>query len=229
MKTVRLLLTFLLQVLCASFLGAQGAYLEKGVNGMGGEAKFVIGRDGFTGFGIVSGYSIGGILDVGGSVNYTLGELQGLDSTDIRAAVDYGVSVIKQSAKIPLSLKIKGSYGINKVFSEYLDNTSATRRGTGYTLGLNMASNIRLTSSWLIRVSLFGDYGSTKYITLPEGAQEATPGAVNHSADLYLGGALGFLFAFPQGPILAVQAELRSNKDLAVQINPILSVAFPQR
>ena len=47
--------------------------------------------------------------------------------------------------------------------------------------------------------------------------------------NLYFGGGLGFLFVFPKGMILAVQAELRADRDLALQINPILSVAFPQR
>jgi len=228
MKRVRsLLVVFLL--LGTLVVSAQGAYLEKGVNGIGSEARVVLGLDGFKGLGIVSGYSIAGILDVGGSVDYSLGELEGLDSTDLRAALDYGVNVLKQSARVPLSLQIKGSYGIHRVLSEYLDNTNATRRGTGYTLGLNLATNIRLTPSWLIRVSLFGDYGSTKYITLPEGALETTPGVVERAADLYFGGGLGFLFAFPQGAILAVQAELRADRDLELQINPILSVAFPQR
>ena len=64
MKSVRPLLPFLL-LLFAFTAGAQGAYLEKGVNGMGGEARVALGLDGFEGFQIASGYSIAGILDVG--------------------------------------------------------------------------------------------------------------------------------------------------------------------
>ena len=76
----------------------------------------------------------------------------------------------------------------------------------------------------LIRVSLLGDYASTTYTT------QGTPfDGVERVGNLYFGGGLGFLFVFPKGMILAVQAELRADRDLELQINPILSVAFPQR
>jgi len=224
MKRVRSLLV-IFQLLGTLFAGAQGAYLDKGVNGMGGEARVVLGLDGFEGLGIVSGYSIAGILDVGGNFGLTYGSLGGYDSTDLRMALDYRINVLKQTAGLPLSLQIMGSYGLNNVLSEYLDNDNATRRGTGYTLGLNLASNIRLTPSWLIRVSLLGDYASTTYTT--KGNILNITG--ERVGNLYFGGALGFLFAFPQGAILAIQAEMRVDRALELQINPILSVAFPQR
>jgi len=224
MKLARLLYIPIV-LLCAFAAGAQGAYLDKGVNGIGGEARVTLGLDGVEGFGIVSGYSIAGILDVGGNFGLTYGSLGGYDSTDLRMALDYRINVLKQTAGLPLSLQIMGSYGLNNVLSEYLDNDNATRRGTGYTLGLNLASNIRLTPSWLIRVSLLGDYASTTYTT--KGNILNITG--ERVGNLYFGSALGFLFAFPQGAILAVQAELRADRDLELQINPILSVAFPQR
>ena len=77
----------------------------------------------------------------------------------------------------------------------------------------------------LIRVSLLGDYASTTYTT--KGNILNITG--ERVENLYFGGGLGFLFVFPAGAILAVQAELRADRDLALQINPILSVAIPQR
>jgi hypothetical protein len=47
--------------------------------------------------------------------------------------------------------------------------------------------------------------------------------------NLFYGGGLGFLFVFPKGQILAVQAEVRADEDLDLQIHPILALAFPQK
>ena len=186
----------------------------------------MLGLDGFEGLGIVSGYSIAGILDVGGSVGLSLWQSRGLTLPPTCAWLwTIRINVLKQTTGLPLSLQIMGSYGINNVFSEYLDNDNATRRGTGYTLGLNLASNIPLTPSWLIRVSLLADYGTTTYHD-PGGHPSGT---VERVGNLYFGGTLGFLFVFPRGATLAVQAELRADQDLEFQINPILAVAFPQR
>jgi len=224
MKSVRPLLPFFL-LLFAFTAGAQGAYLEKGVNGMGGEARVALGLDGFEGFQIASGYSIAGILDVGGSVEYSLGKYVDLDSTDLRTAIEYRINALKQTSGFPLSLQISGSYGLNKVFGDYLDNNVSTRLGTGYTLGISISSNIPITSNWIIRISLLSNLGSTTYKTYSSTGTITTDRVDN----LYFGGALGFLFKFPLGTILAVQAQLRADRDLALQINPIVSVAIPQR
>ena len=223
MMTVRALPRVIL-LLCAFAAGAQGGYLEKGANGIGSEARVMWALDGFKGIGILSGYSIAGILDVGGSVDLTRGMLQGYDSTDLRAAFDYRINVLKQSPGVPLSLQIRGSYGLSNVLSEYLDDDHATRRGTGYTLGLNLSSNIGLTDFWLVRVGLLGDYGSTTYTTVGD-----TLNTVEREANLHFGGALGFLFVFRGGATLAAQVELRADQNLELEIHPILAVAFPQR
>jgi hypothetical protein len=229
MLTTRQLLSVLMLMLCSLPARAQGAFLEKGVNGFGAEGKIELGLDGISGVGFVGGYSIAGILDVGGSVEVSLGELGGLDSTDLRTAIEYRVNVVKQSQKVPFSLQLAGSYGINRVFSDYLDSTGEIRRGTGYTVGLVLATNIRLTPFWLVRLGVSGDYGSTRYVTLPEVAGELTEGTVNRTAEAHLGGTLGFLFVLTSGTTLAIQGELRVDKDLAMQVNPILAIAFPQR
>lgn len=234
MKSKRMLILIML-LLCSFGVGAQGAYLEKGVNGVGSEARIAFGIGGFQGFEVVSGYSIAGILDLGGSIGTNRRQLSGYPSTDLRAAFDFKLNVLKQAAGIPLSLQILGSYGLDNVFSEYLEINDATRRGTGYTLGLNLASNIRLAPSWLIRVSLFGGYDSINYSTIepiiptppPENPQTFT--TVERVTNLYLGGALGFMVVFPHGAIFTVLAELRADQDLEFQINPTIAVTFPQR
>ncbi len=91
-------------LVCSFGAFAQGAYLEKGENGFGGEARLMWSQDGFEGVGVVTGYSIAGILDIGFDLGYTLGELEGTSSTELGVAFDYNVNVLKQSARVPLSL-----------------------------------------------------------------------------------------------------------------------------
>ena len=221
-----LLLAFM--ILMGVDADAQGAYLEKGTNGFGGEAKIELGLDGFQGIEIVSGYSIAGILDVGGSVDYHLGELEGLDASDLRC---YRLSsqcgqTVSQGAFLSSNRGfLRNQPGTQRVFGQYERHPAGHRVHSG----AEPRTLIRLTPFWLIRAGLFGDYGSTKYITLPEGSLETSSGTVQHSADLSFGGSLGFLFVFPRGTTLALQAELRADQDLELQINPILALAFPQR
>jgi hypothetical protein len=223
MNIVRAALSILLLVLCYWPSGAQGALLEKGVNGFGLESIFRLGSDGLRETEIASGYTIAGILDVGAAVDVGFGQLGGYDATDLRTAFEMRVNLVKQTEGVPLSLQLVGSYGLNNVLSEYLDNDNATKRGTGYALGLNLSSNIRLLPFWLLRASLFGEYGSITYTT-----QGDTLNAVAREGSLFFGGTFGFLFVFPRGTTIAILAELRANSELTFQIGPVLAVAFPQ-
>jgi hypothetical protein len=223
MKTIRVALPILMLAFCSLPSDAQGAYLPVGVNGFGGELKVALDPDGLLGMEIFSGYSIAGILDVGASVDVGLGRLGGYDATDLRTAFEMRISLVKQTEGVPLSLQLVGSYGLNNVLSEYLDNDNATKRGTGYALGLNLSSNIRLLPFWLLRASLFGEYGSITYTT-----QGDTLNTVEREGSLYFGGTFGFLFVFPRGATIAILVELRANPENNIQIGPVLAVAFPQ-
>ena len=216
-------------LVCSFGAFAQGTYLEKGQNGFGGEVRLMWSQDGFKGMGVVTGYSIAGILDIGFDLGYTLGELEGTSSTELGVAFDYNVNVLKQSARVPLSLQIMGSYGLVNVSSEYLDTRDLIRRGTGYTIGVDLSRNFRLTSYWLLRMNGLVDYESFTYTDTDTSAVPPTVAVQEHIGNLLFGGGLGFLFVFPRGSTLAVQAELRADQDLELQIHPIIAVAFPQK
>jgi len=215
-------------LVCSFGAFAQGAYLEKGENGLGGEARGIWSRDGFEGVGIVPGYSIAGILDIGFDLGYTLGEIGGSIASELGIGFAYRAHVLKQSPRIPLSLQIMGSYGLVNVSSEYLDTNDLIRRGTGYTIGVDLSRNFRLTSYWLLRMNVLTDFESITY----NDRKFDNPTVITnqeHVGSLFFGGGLGFLFVFPRGSTLAVQAELRADQDLELQIHPILAVAFPQK
>jgi hypothetical protein len=202
---------------------AQGIYLEKGDNGFGGEFRTVWNREGFEATEVTVGYSIAGILDIGGGLTYTTGKLGGFSSSDLRFAFNYRINMLKQSSQVPLSLQIRGSYGLNDVISEYLDNDNATRRGTGYTIGLNITRNFRLAQFLLLHLNMLVDYESISYSTVGD-----TLNFEDHVRNLYYGGGGGFLFIFPKGQILGIRAEVWADEDLALQIHPIVGIAFPQ-
>jgi len=216
--------------LFASFgVFGQGTYLEKGVNGFGVELRTMVSPQAFNGVGFSTGYSIAGILDVGFLLDYTLGEISGSDSSELAFGFDYNVNVLKQSETVPLSVQITGSYGLARVESDFLESNDLERTATGYTIGLDLARNFRLTSYWLLRINALIDYKSFSYLTTDRSAVPPTPSTTQeYVRDLYWGGGLGFLFVFPKGQILAIQAELRADQDQKLEIRPILAAAFPQ-
>lgn len=223
MKLARLLFAALL-MLSAIHAFSQGTYLEKGTNGFGGEARLIWTAEGFQGVGIGSGYSIAGILDIGASLVYTLGELGGFDASDLRVAFDYRVNVLKQAPGVPLSLQIIGSYGLNDAASEYLDNDNAVRRGTGYSIGLNLIRDLRIIDFLALRLNLLVDYESITYSTFGD-----TLDSTEHAGTLLYGGGAGMLFILPKGQTIALRAELRADENLDLQVVPVLGVAFPHR
>jgi hypothetical protein len=219
-------------LLCSISIHAQGAYLEKGDNGFGVEVRGMWTPEAFKGVGFTAGYSIAGILDVGIDLGYSLGELSGSDSTELSLGFDYNVNVVKQSAGVPLSVQIIGSYGLANVSSDALA-PDLVRRATGYTIGVSLGRNFRLTSFWLLRITGLLDYESKTYTdteVIINGDGEPVLAVVNrdHVKNLFFGGGLGFLFVFPKGQTLAIQAEVRADEDLELQIQPILALAFPQ-
>jgi len=208
---------------------AQGAYLEKGQNGFGVEVRTIWTPQAFKGVGFSTGYSISGILDIGFDLGYTLGELAGSDSSELSLGFDYNVNVLKQSATVPLSLQIVGSYALANVSSEYLDINNLERRATGYTIGAGLSSSFRFTSYWLLRLSILVDYESFTYTDTDTSVAPPVVADQERVRNLFFGGGLGFLFVFPKGQTVAVQAELRADQDLDLQIHPILAMAFPQK
>jgi hypothetical protein len=207
---------------------AQGEYLEKGQNGFGGEVRAMWSQDAFKGVELVSGYSIAGILDIGFDLGYTLGEISGSSSSELSLGFAYNVNILKQSRRIPLSLQVTGSYSLVNVNSDYLDTQNWERRATGYTIGLDLSRNFKLTSFLLLRFNGLVDYGSFTY-TLTD-MTPAIPAVLGqeHLRNLFFGGGGGFLFVFPKGQTLAIRVEVRADEDSALQIHPVLGVAFPQ-
>ena len=222
MKLARMSITLLLLLFSIS-LFAQGVYLPRGQNGFGAEARVIWNEDGFEATDVTAGYSIAGILDVGAGITCKSTEFGGSSATDLRFAIDYRVNVLKQSARVPISVQIMGSYGLNDVTGEYLETNNARRRGTGYTIGLDVSRYIRLARFLRLHLNALVDYESVNYITTV-----IVPGSVDYLRNLYYGGGGGFLFVFPKGQTLAVRAEVRADQDMKLHIQPIIGVAFPQ-
>jgi hypothetical protein len=209
---------------------AQGEYLEKGQNGFGGEFRAIWSPDEFMGVELVTGYSIAGILDIGLDLGYTLGEISGDSSSELSLGFTYNVNILKQSRRVPLSLQVTGSYGLVNVRSDYLEIQNWERSATGYTIGVNLSRNFRLTSFWLLHLNGLVDYESFTYTTTDPAAVPPTPTTVQeYVRDLFFGGGVGFLFVFPKGQTLAIRAEVRADEDLELQIHPVIGAAFPQK
>jgi len=222
MKNLCLFCTLIFLVISVGSF-AQGVYLAKGQNGFGAEARVIWNDEGFGATDVTAGYSIAGILDIGAGFTYTPTDFGGSSATDLRFAFDYRVNVLKQSPRVPISVQIMGSYGLNDVTGEYLETNNARRRGTGYTIGLDVSRDIRLVRFLHLHLNALVDYESINFITTGIG-----PDSVDYLRNLYFGGGGGFVFVFPKGQTLAVRAEVRADQDMKLHIQPIVGVAFPQ-
>ena len=223
MKMIPMILLGALLVTPARLV-AQGAYLNKGVNGFGTEARAVLSLEGFDGVGITSGYSIAGILDIGADLGLSLGELGGREAADVRVAMVYNVSVLKQSEGVPVSLQVLGSYGATTVISNYLDEDGAQRRGLGYTIGVSLSRSFRLTPVASLRLSLLADYESAALATT---GGTAIPDSTEYRRTLFAGVGVGAGFAFPRGTALVITAQMRADQDFRFEVRPILAFAVP--
>ena len=166
-----LLTPFLILLLLLFFsaeISAQSSLTKNGLNG----AMF----DGYTsfdidniigGFGGRLGYSIGGILDVGAVFSLSYGEVESGDSSETNIGLRYGIMLLKQEDRVPVSLQLEGEYGYSFVESEYFTDQSPQlqREGQGYDLKMRLYRDVGSDEDSMTRLGLFGGMRSYNYTT----------------------------------------------------------------
>ena len=160
----KIILVSVLFFICSAIsISAQSRHFEEGVGGSGFNLTTVFDSSGLTAIGFSTGYSIGGIMDFGVSLNTQSGMIDSYESTDLGFSLYYNMLVFKQNTLQPINVQLEGSYGYKNTISEYLDNFSRDRTSQGFSLGVLLFHN--LFSGRLFSFSIGGKMDYTNYIT----------------------------------------------------------------
>ena len=146
-------------------LSAQSSYIPRGLNG----SSFVTGisldnwhlRDVYAKL----SYSIGGILDIGATVQYGFTSIGGASAYDVKMTIHYSTIALKQDESIPVSAKIGGSYGFSKMGSTFLQENDLEREGIGYDIGLSLFRDFYILSELALRFGIRSNFHSYNYTT----------------------------------------------------------------
>lgn len=112
------------------------------------------------------GLSIGGVLDLGADFSIAGGEIESEDTLETSIGIRYGVMVLKQENRSPVSLTIGGTYGYSYVESDYYSDQNLQKEGHGYSLGMELVRDFLLGSNVLLRLGGYGEFRRYNYSIL---------------------------------------------------------------
>ena len=209
---------------------SQSAYLDDGVGGSGFFVNGVIDDSGFSTIGIISSYSIGGIMDFGIDLKTEQGTIDNNDSTDLNLSLLYNLIAIKQSVSQPINVQLEGSYGYINTTSDYLDYYNRRRTGQGFNLGIFLYHNF--FSSSIVGFNLGGKLQYSNFLTttydytdpnIPEIVSEA------RTENIKYGGAVSFKFHPELWPLFNIGLSVfyDPNSEI-VEYLPSINIIAPQ-
>lgn len=226
-KHVLVIILFILILPVTAF--TQSRYLEEGIGGPGFE--FGLGIDDYklTSFSVATGYSIGGIMDIGVLGERASGTLYTADRTDINFGFVYNLIIVKQKQDLPFSIQLEGSYGYTNVSSDYLDFFHYQKEGQGFKVGASIYSEMAVSDSFSI---LFG--GKSLYenylFTQTDISDPAAP--VVNSTERVEELKLGFLFyismKLDRWPVISIGSDvLYPVNEQGILLKPSVSFTLP--
>ena len=225
------------KILCASLLlcialagvaFGQSSHLNRGANGAAFEGG--VSLDNWhlaVAYGKLS-YSIGGILDVGASLQYGFTSVSSVEAYDVRLGINYSTLALKQDDSVPISARISGSYGFSKVGSSFLDDNDLAKEGIGYDIGLALFRDFHFTPSFSFRIGIQADFHSYSYTTdliyTPPDTVITQYPVFQRDEEFYFGGETGFAFELTPLIAVAIGAEIVFDTDLVPFLKPLVRI-----
>ncbi len=208
---------------------AQSAYLERGDNGAGIEARGAWTDEGFLGGGVSAGYSIAGTMDFGAAVDANVVSETNDDATDVQVSAVLGVQVFKQGSAFPFSLRVAGSYGLAFVSSDALDSNGEQKTGTGFSVIADLYRDLFATGPVGIRLGVTGGYRSRTYTTNSLSPQPApSPYPIEERLTALWYGANGsLLLRTPNRRVVVAGCSLELDRSNAWRLVPALALVAP--
>ncbi len=173
--------------------------------------------------GVAAGFSIGGVLEVGVGMDLKSDEVADQDAREVGGRITLAVSPLRQGAGVPISLLLRGSYGLTRTHSDYLDDNGKSMRGQGFTAGLTLLREFRL-QRMSFRLGATSDYRSYVYTTDTESPPAST---TSREGDLTYGAFVGLGVLLSSGALLTTDVVATTGSDGVIQVGPLVRLAFP--
>ena len=162
------ILILLLLIFFSADISAQSSLTKNGLNGalFDGHTSFDLDNI-LGGFGGRLGYSIGGILDIGATFSLSYGELESEFSRETNIGLRYGIMLMKEEDRVPVSIYLDGEYGYSFVESEFFTDQSPQlqREGQGYDLKMRVYKDVKVEPESMTRLGVFGGFRSYNFTT----------------------------------------------------------------
>lgn len=172
---------------------------------------------------VSAGFSIAGVLEVGVGMGLNRDEVGGQEAREVGGRITMGVSPIRQEAGAPLSLQLRGSYGLSRTHSEYLEDNRQTVRGQGFTARVTLLRQFGIQST-SVRLGVNADYRSYTYTTDTESPPSTR---TSREGQLGYGAFIGLGVHLPSGTVLTMDAVASVDSDLAIQAGPAVRLSVP--
>ncbi|WP_321992047.1 hypothetical protein [Marispirochaeta aestuarii] len=167
-----IVLTLFLLSICSLEISGQSSFVKSGLNG----AQFEV-NTGFDPSGIVKsfggkiGYSIGGILDLGGIFSVEMDEIESRDVNNTSIGLAYGLMLIKQEKRTPFSARIGGAYCYSFIDSSIYNEANLQKEGHGFDVRFSLLRDFNFGELVMLRFGLFGEFSSYNYTILDRSLQ----------------------------------------------------------
>ena len=228
----RVFFVMLILLLPAAALSAQSSYIPRGLNGSSFETGISLNNWRLRDIYGKLSYSIGGILDIGASVQYGFTSIGGASAYDVKLALHYSSIALKQDESIPISAKIAGSYGFSKMGSAFLEENDLEREGIGYDIGISLFRDFYIIPELAIRAGLRSNFHSYSYTTdliytPPETVITQYP-VYQREEEFYFGGEVGVSYQITPVIDLAFTGIMMFDTDLRIVFKPEFGIITTQ-
>lgn len=190
-------------------INAQSRYLENGISGTSVEMYASFEDSAYTCLGLDASYSIGGIMDIGFSLEREKDTLRSIDVIEWNYAFLFNTILIKQTDFTPLSFQLEFAYGLTNLATK--DSRENIQLGHGQ--GFNVAGSIFRTffPHNPLACTLGVTTGYTNYIFSGLDPLVFDDPERQRFIDLMYGGFFAITYQSKRGLILTLQTDLLYN------------------
>lgn len=213
---------------------AQSVSLLQNGNGTVARLTGSAGFDGVYGGALGTSYTIGGVLDVGLTFGLELDQNARAIQSDIGIA--YAVAPIRQSAGLPFSVQVYGSYTYRGEQSDFLAENRLLREARGYTVGVSVVRDFLNENGAGARLGALLEYADYLEVTTVGFNAEGFTGtaAVDYAdypqeerrADFSYGAYVGGVLSVGEKGSMTMGVRVQANEVLRITVRPDLQILF---
>jgi hypothetical protein len=229
-------LIVVIAVLAAAPAAAESVLLARSTNAAIVGATGTIVPDGTFGAAAHAGFSIAGVLQLGFVYGVTHGPAP--EAREAGIGMTYSATPLKQSAVIPFSVQLYGSFTTQTMESQWLRDARLEKSGRELTIGLLLARDIVFSRAFALRVGATGrqvyDRRQTNVTFTFNPDQYTGPLPVDYTqyplseriTSFLYGGHVAAVYVAPHGNTVQIGVTALLDRAMELQLHPMVQLAF---